>query len=232
MTDRTHQAFEADLIAMVEHEMRNILQVLLVSVEVVQRSEHPEGRGVDRILRQARQLERLVTDLINAHQIDSGRLQLRRERSDLIAVLRACVDEAASLSPSHAFFIEAPVGPLDGLWDGDRLTQVIRNLLSNAIKYSPRGGKVLVKLEASERMVAVSIADHGVGIAPDAVPRLFERFYRAPGTAGNVRGMGVGLHVCKQLVEAHEGTISVASQLGEGTTITFRLSRDGTPQST
>jgi signal transduction histidine kinase len=218
--------FQDDLIAMVGHEMRNILHVLLVSAEVAQLKEPLESREADRILRQARQLDRLVSDLIDAHQIDNGRLQLRRERSDLTALLRACVEEAASLSSSHRILLEAPSGPLYGPWDGDRLTQVIRNLLSNAIKYSPRGGEVLVKVEAGEHMVAVSVADHGVGIAPDAVPRLFDRFYRAPETAGRVGGMGVGLHVCKQLVEAHGGTFSVVSQPGQGTTITFRLPRN------
>lgn len=227
MTDRAHQpAFQDDFVAMVGHEMRNLLHVLLISVNAAQRSERLDGGRVDRIVRQARQLERLVTDLLDAYQLDYGRLRLRRERSDLIGVLRACVEEAASLSPSHAICIDAPAGPLDGLWDADRLTQVIRNLLSNAIKYSPCGGRVLVKIEESEKAVAVSIADHGLGIAPDAVPKLFDRFYRAPGTAGSVRGMGVGLHVCKQLVEAHGGTISVASEPGWGTTITFRLPRD------
>jgi signal transduction histidine kinase len=179
------------------------------------------------MLRQTRQLERLITDLLDAHQLEVGCLELRLDRSDLTALVRACVDEAAALSPLHAICVDAPEGPLEGIWDADRITQVVRNLLSNAIKYSPDGGEVLVKLEANEQIVDVSVIDRGAGIEPEAVPRLFDRFYRAPSTAGSVQGMGVGLYVCKQLVEAHKGSISVASQLGEGTTITLHLPRGG-----
>ena len=231
MTNRASHALQGDFVAIVGHEIRNLLHVILTSVEVAHRTEQLEVFRVERILRQSRQLERLIADLLDGYQIDSGQLRLRRGRSDLIAVLRACVEEAAGLSPAHDIFVDAPDGRLDGVWDTDRLAQVIRNLLSNAIKYSPRGGRVLVKLEASDRLVEVSIIDHGVGIPPDALPRVFDRFYRAPGTAGHVRGMGVGLHLCKQLIEAHGGTISVASQPDRGTTIRFQLPRDGTPQS-
>ena len=224
---RAFEALQRDFIAMVGHELRNPLSSIQGSAHTMRLSGQFNARGVDRILWQTRQLERLITDLVDANHIDRGRLQLRRERSDLTAFLRACADEAAALSSSHQVRVEGPEGPLDGLWDADRVAQVVRNLLSNAIKYSPDGGEVLVKIEASATIVDVSITDHGVGIAPEAVPRLFDRFYRASGTAERVRGMGVGLYVCKQLIEAHGGTISVASQLGKGTTIRFRLPRDG-----
>jgi PAS domain S-box-containing protein len=224
---RALEASHRDFIAMVGHELRNLIGAIQGSAGIMNvKGPFTERRG-DRVLRQTRQLERLIADLLDAHQLESGRLELRLDRSDLTALVRACVDEAAALSSSHALRVDAPEGPLDGLWDADRVMQVVRNLLSNAIKYSPAGGEVLITLAASEQMVDVSVADCGAGIAPEAVPRLFDRFYRAPGTAGSVQGMGVGLYVCKQLVEAHGGTISVASQLGEGTTITFRLPRAG-----
>jgi signal transduction histidine kinase len=224
---RALEASHRDFIAMVGHELRNLIGAIQGSAGIMNvKGPFTERRG-DRVLRQTRQLERLIADLLDAHQLESGRLELRLDRSDLTALVRACVDEAAALSSSHALRVDAPEGPLDGLWDADRVMQVVRNLLSNAIKYSPAGGEVLITLAASEQMVDVSVADCGAGIAPEAVPRLFDRFYRAPGTAGSVHGMGVGLYVCKQLVEAHGGTISVASQLGEGTTITFRLPRAG-----
>jgi PAS domain S-box-containing protein len=224
---RAHEASHRDFIAMVGHELRNLIGAIQGSAGIMNvKGQFNERRG-DRVLRQTRQLERLIADLLDAHQLESGCLELRLDRSDLTALVRACVDEAAALSSSHALRVDAPEGPLDGLWDADRVMQVVRNLLSNAIKYSPAGGEVLITLAASEHMVDVSVADRGAGIAPDDVPRLFDRFYRAPGTAGSVQGMGVGLYVCKQLVEAHGGTISVASQQGEGTTITFRIPRAG-----
>lgn len=224
---RALESMHRDFIAMVGHELRNLIGAIQGAAGIMNlKGQFNERRG-DRVLRQTRQLERLIADLLDAHQLESGRLELRLDRSDLTALVRACVDEAAALSSSHALRIDAPEGPLDGLWDADRVMQVVRNLLSNAIKYSPAGGEVLITLAASEQMVEVSIADRGAGIAPEAVPRLFDRFYRAPGTAGSVQGMGVGLYISKQLVEAHAGTISVVSQPGEGTTITFRLPRAG-----
>jgi len=223
-------ALRRDFIAVVAHELGNPLSSIQGSVEIMRRSGQFNARWADCILRQTQQLGRLITDLLDSNQIEGGRLRLRRDRSDLTTVLRACADEAAVLCSSHAIRVQAPEGPLDGFWDADRVTQVVRNLLSNAIKYSPDGGEVLVRLHASEHTADVTIADHGVGIAPEVVPRLFDGFYRAPSTAKSVRGMGIGLYVCRQLIEAHGGSISVVSQLGEGTTITFRLPRNGTSE--
>jgi signal transduction histidine kinase len=220
-------ASQRNFIAVLAHELRNPLSSIQGSVEIMRRSGQYNARSVDGILRQTQQLGRLITDLLDSTQIEDGRLQLRRDRSDLTAVLHACVDEVAALCSSHAIRVQAPEGPLDGFWDADRVMQVVRNLLSNAIKYSPDGGEVLVRLHASEQTADVSIADHGVGIAPEVVPRLFNPFYRAPSTATTVRGTGIGLYVSKQLIEAHGGSISIVSQLGEGTTITFRLPRNG-----
>src|SRR5437762_3171899 len=115
-------------------------------------------------------------------------------RMDLVAVARASSEQAQLMSPFHFLRLESPDGPLEGWWDRGRLGQVFANLVGNAIKYSPPGGEVLVRIEDLGLTARVTIRDRGPGIAPEALPRLFDQFYRAPATAGMAPGLGVGLH--------------------------------------
>ena len=106
-----------------------------------------------------------------------------------------------------------------------RLGQVFANLLGNAIKYSAAGGEILVEVEDLGTEARVSIEDHGAGIAPAVLPRLFDRAYRGLATAAGVPGLGLGLYISKALVEAHGGSIQVESLLGQGTVFSFILPR-------
>jgi two-component system sensor histidine kinase VicK len=108
--------------------------------------------------------------------------------------------------------------------DPDRIAQVLRNLLDNAIKYSPQGGLIVVRGEVRENEVVVSVADQGVGIAPADLNRLFEKFFRAQSGLGrHVVGTGLGLPICRTIVESHGGQIWAESQVGQGTTLYFAL---------
>ena len=128
---------------------------------------------------------------------------------------------ARSLAARHTVVVDVPEGSLEGWWDPDRLGQVLHNLLANAIKYSPGGGEIRVRVEDLGRQVRVSVADQGIGIAPDALPRLFGRFYRTEtAAASGATGLGVGLYIAKSLVEAHGGQIWAESR-GEGCGATF-----------
>src|SRR5207248_7287160 len=122
--------------------------------------------------------------------------------------------QVQALGPSQAVRVRAPGGPLEGWWDPDRLEQVLQNLLTNALKYSPDGGEILVQVEDLGREARVSVGDHGPGISAEAVPRLFERFYRADNEASDQEGLGLGLYITKALVEAHGGSVGVESELG------------------
>jgi signal transduction histidine kinase len=113
--------------------------------------------------------------------------------------------------------------PIQG--DPRRLAQVVENLLSNAIKYAP-GSPLLIDMVENNTVVHLSVTDQGPGIPPKYVPHLFERFFRNPEQAPNVRGTGLGLYICRQIVEAHKGHISVESELGEGTTVHIDLPFD------
>jgi signal transduction histidine kinase len=115
--------------------------------------------------------------------------------------------------------------PIVGSWDRDRLGQVLDNLIGNAIKYSPQGGEIVVRVEATGDRGQVRIEDHGIGIASDVLPRLFERFYQgqAPGIS---TGLGLGLYIARMLVEAHGGRIWAESEPGQGSVFVITLPRD------
>ena len=111
----------------------------------------------------------------------------------------------------------------DGHWDRTRPEQVCHNLLSNAVKYSPNGGDILVRIEDLGDRAQLSVADHGDGIDADALPRIFDRFYRARTAGADRDGLGLGLYLAKMLVEAHGGTISAESEVGRGSVFRVTL---------
>ena len=113
--------------------------------------------------------------------------------------------------------------------DPTRLTQVLTNLLSNAIKYSPRGGRVWVRLEHSQEEILLSVSDEGVGIPPDEYERIFEPFRRSKGSRAEIPGIGLGLSVSRRIVRAHGGNIEVVSQEGTGSTFRVRLPPQPSP---
>jgi two-component system phosphate regulon sensor histidine kinase PhoR len=107
--------------------------------------------------------------------------------------------------------------------DRNKIKQVIINLLSNAIKYNRPSGNILVTVTNSDDELHIAVADNGIGITPESIQHVFEKFYRAPGSEHIAPGTGLGLSICKQIIEAHRGRIDVASQPGSGTTFTVHL---------
>jgi signal transduction histidine kinase len=208
-------------IALAAHELRTPLTALKGYGELMQRRGVYNARALDTMLDKARLLERLVNDLLDVSRLQTGRLRLQRGPVDLAAVARACAEQAAT--PDHPMRVHAPAS-LAGWWDEQRLEQVFQNLLGNAVKYTPAGGEVLVRLEAGPDEACVEIRDHGVGIAADVLPRLFDPFYRAETTAVAVQGLGLGLYISKALVAAHGGRMIVHSPgEGRGSTFSFTL---------
>jgi len=136
------------------------------------------------------------------------------------------VEELQATSERHVIRLEVPDGPIEGRWDRDRLSQVFRNLLGNAVKYSPDGGEIEVMVEDRGHEAEVAIRDGGLGIDADSLPRLFARFVRAGAASGSVHGIGLGLYITKELIEAHGGRIQAESAgAGQGSTFRFTLPR-------
>ena len=173
-------------------------------------------------------LEMLVADLLDASRIQQGRLDLRPEHFDLVALGEAVTDRferAAERAEAHTLVLEH-TGPVNGSWDRDRLDQVLTNLVSNALKYSPAGGAVRVAIgwdhATPPKRARIIVSDQGLGIALDEQAALFQPFARASATS-SIGGTGLGLYIVRQIIEAHGGTITLASAPGEGTTVTVLL---------
>ena len=223
---RTLERRQRQFIAMAAHELRTPVTSILGFSQLVQR-RHPDDRQIATVVRQAATLDRLITDLIDSARLEESdlegrRLELRRERFDLVDLARDIAEQIPPLSVAHLIRVDAPEGALAGLWDRDRLGQVIQNLLINAIKYSPGGGEIVLALIDLDDEVRFTVRDRGVGIPPGALDRLFDPFYRVERTARTVRGLGLGLHISRSLVEAHGGQI-VAESPGEGLGSTFTV---------
>ena len=174
------------------------------------------------------QIERQLNDLRTVVRVSQGELTINRELCDLVDLSRQVVEEQYLISQRQ---IDAnfPNTSIMLLADSGRLRQVLTNLLTNALKYSPKDRPVYVTVnrDTDEDMATVAVRDEGPGIAAEAVPHLFEQFYRAPGAraqgGASAANMGLGLYIAQAIVEQHGGSISVETRLRHGSTFTVSL---------
>jgi signal transduction histidine kinase len=173
-------------------------------------------------------LQDLIHDLLESSIIDAGLLRLEPQPVMLPRLAKSLTDDIANHSQKHRFLVDFPSRfPIVDA-DPQRIAQVLRNLLDNAVKYSPQGGLVVVRGEMREDEVVISVADQGVGIAPEHLNRLFEKFFRVDSGLGrHVVGSGLGLPIAQTIVESHGGRIWAESQVGQGTTLYFTLPLKG-----
>jgi len=218
------ERMQQDFIAMASHDLLTPVTVLRARAQLLQRRQTYDEASVASILEQASRMERLITDLRELVRVEGGRLALRRGPVDLGEIVHEALTRARAEQPQHTLRVEAPAFPIIGSWDRDRLGQVLDNLIGNAIKYSPDGGEIAIRVDATDDVGQVRIEDHGIGIAADVLPRLFERFYQGqePGVS---TGLGLGLYIARMLVEAHGGRIWAESEPGHGSTFVISLPR-------
>ncbi len=215
-----------EFLAMLGHELRNPLSPILVALELMRL------KGVDHVLRehavierQARHLVRLVDDLLDVARIAQGKVVLQRERVELAPLVTQAVETVSPLleARGHRLTVDVPPQglPLDA--DPVRFTQVLSNLLSNAAKYTNRNGAISVRAHAEDRQCVVRVADNGIGIAPDMLPRLFDIFVQEPQALDRAQGgLGLGLAIVRSLVSLHGGVVSAHSP-GEGQGSVFEV---------
>ena len=218
------ERLQRDFLAMVTHDLRSPLTAVKGWAQVLRRRTGTDDRSrqtVSRILSQVEQMERLIGDLAELVRFEAGQLQVRREPIDLVGLAHEHVALVQMQTGAHRLRVEPRDGSLEAIVDRQRIGQVLQNLLVNAVKYSPDGGDVTVHLGVVDHEARIDVVDHGMGIPPDHLPRLFERFYRADVTGAG--GLGLGLHISRMLVEAHGGRISVISTPAQGSTFTVVL---------
>jgi PAS domain S-box-containing protein len=222
---RAAERLQREFMAMVTHDLKSPLTSIKGFAQLMQRRQNYSPSATTAIVDQTTHLERLIDDLLDAARFEAGHAELRRQRVDLVALVRTVAAHAQAGSQAHSVRIEVAPGPIWGDWDPDRLAQVLRNLLSNAIKYSPDGGEILVEAHRTEdgAGAVVSVTDRGIGIPRQAQPRVFDRFFRVGDTDASPHGLGLGLHISRSLVEAHGGRIEVESTPGVGSRFSFTL---------
>jgi len=217
-----------EFLANLSHELRTPLNAILGWAQMLRLSKRSDAdvqKGLETIERNARVQTQLVEDLLDMSRILSGKLRLDVQSLEPATFIEAALDTVRPAAAARGIRIESlldgAAGPIAG--DPSRLTQVMWNLLSNAIKFTERGGKVQVLLERVNSHIEISVADTGVGIRPEFVPYVFDRFRQADAsTTRRHGGLGLGLSIVKHLVELHGGSVRAASP-GEGQGATFSV---------
>ncbi len=239
MIERLERSFGAlrRFTADASHELKTPLAVLRADVE---RAMSPTVRPAERAmaleeaLQQVTRMAALVESLLTLARADEGRFEVYREPVALEPLVREVLETARLLAEEAGLEVEAGrLEPVEVLGDLVRLRQLLLNLVSNAIKYTPRGGVVGIALAQVDDRAVVTVRDTGIGIAAGDLPFIFERFWRADRvrTRADGGGVGLGLAICRWIVQAHSGALGVQSRLGRGSTFTVTLPLAGAPGS-
>ncbi len=217
-----------EFLATLSHELRTPLNAILGWVQVLRSGKldpAAAARALETIERNARVQAQLIADLLDVSRIITGKLRLDFKPVDLRRIIDAALDSVRPAADAKGILLDISVAPLASpvLGDADRLQQVIWNLLSNSIKFTPRGGRVEVRLREADANAVIQVSDTGIGIRPDFLPYVFDRFRQAEGSITRTHGgLGLGLSIVRHLIELHGGTAEVASE-GEGEGATFRV---------
>jgi PAS domain S-box-containing protein len=221
---------KTEFLATLAHELRNPLAPLSNGLHLMRMgSSQPELLEKTRQMmeRQVQHMVHLVDDLLDVARISTGKVELRRKRMDLKEVVATAVETSAWAidAGGHKLTVEVPPQPMPMDADPTRIAQVVSNLLNNAAKYTPQGGRIALKVRLEGEEAVLSVSDSGVGIAPEALGKVFEMFAQVPSSAGKPQGgLGIGLSLVQSLVALHGGSVSASSAgTGQGSTFTVRL---------
>jgi signal transduction histidine kinase len=223
-----------EFLSIASHELRTPVAAVKATAQLAQRAIERGSldvarttRHLESIARSADRLGGLLEDLLDVSRLRTGQLKLRQQTVELDALLREVVARYAATEPGHEFRLDSTDGCMAVHADPLRLEQVLDNLLSNAVKYSPAGGEIVVRVGPDGGGFNLTVTDHGIGLPAGQEDRIFEAFRRASNAAAqHIPGLGLGLPICRQLVEAHGGRIWATSP-GEdqGTTVGLWLPR-------
>ena len=227
-------AAKDQFLALLGHELRTPLAAIAGATEMMSRRAAPSG-GPDRFLRilqrQGRHLRRIVDDLLEVSRLLSGKIELAKEPLDLAESVANCVDAVRTTERAEGYRFVVEV---DEVWiEGDpvRIEQIVNNLVTNALKYSPAASEIAVRAHADAAHATITIADHGMGIASELLPHIFEPFVQGPAMPGRAgSGLGIGLALVRQLVELHGGSVNASSAgAGQGSAFVVTLPRIDRP---
>ena len=228
-------------LGMAGHELKNPLAILKLSTQLATRRLHQlvnhevvAAREVEAVLHplasmgyQVERLERLVNDVLDVSRVRAGKLDLRPAFAELTTIVRKAVEEQREIAPTRVLRLRVPHNERAMIYaDADRIGQVVTNYLTNALKYSPEDRPVFVGLEVNGHEARVWVRDEGPGLPLEEQARIWDRFHRAKGIevqGGTGVGLGLGLHICRTIIERQQGQVGVVSAPGQGSTFWFTL---------
>jgi signal transduction histidine kinase len=228
-TDR----IKSEFISIAAHELRTPVATIMGYTELLSDlnmtdtfNEKQKRDFLSTIYKSSEQLEKIIDDILDVNRIDSGqRIPLHKKPLSIKMVLEKVLDHL-SLKSNHNLILKVSPEVPDSLeFDEHRIEQVIVNLLGNAIKYSPEQSPITIAVEADKHRFSVTVTDQGIGMSNEQKDRIYDKFYRADTSDTAVRGLGLGMSIVKKIIDDHDGTISIDSKLGEGTSICFTLPR-------
>jgi signal transduction histidine kinase/ActR/RegA family two-component response regulator len=220
-----------DVLGVVAHDLRNPLGIITMAANGLSQrlTDASAHKSIARILRSAQRANRLIQDLLDISAIEAGRFSVERRQIEMADIILAAIESQQSLASAASIILASDVSPeLPAIEaDEERLLEVLENLVGNALKFTGAGGTITVGAASRGADVIVSVKDTGSGIAPEQLPHLFDRFWQAK--KKDRRGVGLGLTICKAIVEGHGGRIWAESTVGTGTTMYFTLPATGSP---
>jgi len=216
-----------DFIAMVSHELKTPLTSITgytqVLAKLFKNNDGLAPRLLEKMERQVKKMSVMIDGFLNISRLEAGKIHLDVQRFDMAALLAEVAEEFdATISSHKILFPEVQQVLVEA--DRNKIGHVINNLLSNAIKYSPSGAVIAVKCENNESEIIFSVRDEGIGVNPQDLPKLFDRYYRVAGMQINMAsGFGIGLYLSAEIISRHGGRIWAESEPGEGSTFYFSL---------
>jgi signal transduction histidine kinase len=219
---------KTEFISIAAHELRTPLtsihgfsELLLTRKDL---KEEEKEECLSYINKQSVNLAFILNDLLDISRLESGRsFLLNKEKCVVGDVFKRLIPYVQGISSKHKLKVVLPGEPLELLVDKEKMEQVLKNLLSNAVKYSQKGGTVCLSAKKRRSAIEISVADQGIGMTPEQVEKIFEKFYRADASDSAIEGTGLGTTIVKNIVEAHGGKVWVESELGKGTTVKFTI---------
>ena len=212
-----------EFIGFTSHELKTPLTTMSGYLQLMEETPEISQKLLPRIKKQVDRLSAIITDLLDLSKIQAGKFELNKTTVSLATLIKDSVESARQLSTTHEIQCHLPKEDLMLHIDSTKMSQVLINILSNAIKYSPDNKKITVTVERIGDEVKISIQDRGIGIATEHFDKIFTQFYRITTDENKTPGLGLGLYLCKEFVEAHHGKIWSEGEQGKGTIIHIML---------
>jgi len=219
-----------EFISLVSHELRTPLTIVLGSLKTALSPAialEDARTLIDNAIEGGESMAIIIDNLLELSRSQAGRLELVQKTLDMQEVVEGVVAKVKPHFPAHLYTVAVGSSVLPITADPVRIERILYNLIENAAKYSPKGSEITTRVTKENSHLVISVTDHGTGMPPERLPELFEPFSRLVTHQEHTKGLGLGLVVCKRLVEAHRGRIWVESELGKGSTFYFTLPLNG-----